>query len=48
MISKRTGTFLDDLTVRDLEAEFGRRVIAADYLTQVLHHLATLVTPVGA
>jgi NifB/MoaA-like Fe-S oxidoreductase len=48
MISKRTGTFLDDLTVRNLEAELGRRVIAADYLSQVLHHLATLATPVGA
>ncbi len=48
MISKRTGTFLDDLTVKELEAGLGRSVIAADYLSQVLHHLSKLANPVGA
>ncbi|CCF86122.1 hypothetical protein NITHO_760001 [Nitrolancea hollandica Lb] len=48
MISKRTGTFLDDLTVQDLETGLGRPVIAADYLSQVLHHLGKLASPVGA
>ncbi len=41
MLSKRTQTFLDDMHIEDLQAELGRPVVAAGYLSQVLQHLAS-------
>lgn len=40
MLSKRTKTFLDDLHLEDLEGALGRPVFAAEYLTDVVQHLA--------
>jgi NifB/MoaA-like Fe-S oxidoreductase len=39
MVSKRTQTFLDDLSIEDLTSALGRPVVAADYLSQVLQYL---------
>lgn len=39
MLSKRTQTFLDDMHIEDLQNDLGRPVVAAGYLSQVLHHL---------
>lgn len=41
MLSKRTQTFLDDWHIEDLQAELRRPVVAAEYLSHVLKHLAT-------
>ncbi len=38
MLSKRTRTFLDDMHVEELQADLGRPVIPAEYLSQALKH----------
>ncbi|HUY99324.1 MAG TPA: DUF512 domain-containing protein [Thermomicrobiaceae bacterium] len=40
MLSKRTQTFLDDLHLDDLRTQLDRPVVAAEYLSQVIKHLA--------
>lgn len=40
MISKRTGTFLDDLHIDDLRRDLSRPVLAAEYLSQLVSQLA--------
>ncbi len=42
MLSKRTQTFLDDMHVEDLQAELGRTVVSAGYLSRVVAQLTTL------
>jgi putative radical SAM enzyme (TIGR03279 family) len=39
MVSRRTNTFLDDMSVQDLEAALGRQVVPAENMSQVLEAL---------
>lgn len=45
MISKRTQTFLDDMSVEDLRAALGRPVIGAGYLSEVARELVRCAQP---
>ncbi len=39
MISRRTGTLLDDMTLEDVQAALGRRVVPVEHLSNVLRDL---------
>lgn len=41
MISRRTGTLLDDMTIEDLQTALGRRVVPAEHLSDVVADLRT-------